>query len=88
MEATHWEDTSVKKKRSIEEANETIETLKAAINSLAMVLVPHSSTNNAIHFEVYENAIHGSFDETVGEPRGRRLVCEVQSKVASIRSQA
>ena len=37
--------------------------------------------------KAYENAIHGSFDEIVSEPRGRRLGCEVQSKVASIRSQ-
>ena len=58
------------------------------VDSLAMILVPHSSTSNEIRFEAYEKAIHTGFDVIVGEPKGRRLACEVQSKVISIRSQA
>ena len=57
------------------------------VNSLAMILVPHSSTSNANHLKACENAIHTGFDVIVGESRGRRLVCEVQSKVISIDSQ-
>ena len=52
-----------------------------------MILVPHSSTNNSIHFDDYEDAIHGSFDENVGELVGGRQ-CSVRNPLGAPMEQA